>query len=103
MALNNKDSLIDLIMDADSILNDYLTTDEYEPFGEAFCEVINVIRNAKPVVHGEWKGTECGTMCSHCHRVYDSDFEIRHSVCIKLAHCPSCGADMRKENNNGTD
>lgn len=50
MNLIDRDALIDYIVDADSLLNEFLPVGEYEPFGDAFCEVINVIRSATPVV-----------------------------------------------------
>ena len=52
--------------------------------------------DAVEVVHGSWVNTEFGTLCTHCHRCFDPDFEIRRTVCRGLKHCPDCGADMRE-------
>lgn len=98
MALNNKDSLIDLIMDADSILNDYLTVDEYEPLGEAFCEAIEVIRNSKPVVHGEWLEEPYLLGVTRRCNVCGENYGMPHGV---FNYCPNCGATMRgRESSN---
>ena len=102
MPLNNNDALIDYIMDADSILNEYLPSDEYAPIGEALSEAIDVIRNAKPVVQAEWEETpyrrgnanHAGSpsarfRCTHCkHRT-------GYVNAMKWDYCPYCGADMR--------
>lgn len=52
---------------------------------------------AEPVVHAHWVPVECGTLCSHCHRVFDHHFEVNHYRCVEFKRCPDCGAHMDKE------
>ena len=52
---------------------------------------------AEPVVRGHWISVECGTLCSHCHRVFDHHFEVNHHRCVEFKRCPVCGAHMDEE------
>lgn len=92
MALNNKDSLIDLIMDADSILNECLPIGEYEPIGEALANAIDTIRNTKPVVRGEWIEEPYLLGVTRRCNVCGENYGMPHGV---FNYCPNCGADMR--------
>ena len=102
MALIDRDALIGLIMDADSILNECLPIGEYEPIGEALSTAIDTIRNAKPVVHGKWievlaykgESTYSGVLIHKC-----SNCGHKKSKALHWAYCPDCGADMRGANN----
>lgn len=62
-----------------------LTKEELRPKGKASMEEIKF---------GTWKHLECGTMCTNCNRVFDSDFEIPRHTCESLPRCPNCGARM---------
>lgn len=98
MDLIDRDALIEHIMDADSILNEYLLSGDYAPIGEALGEAIDAIRNAKPVVHGEWMhhGMDIPEHPNRCGVCSWGNHHIDRYV-VDFNFCPNCGAAMRGE------
>lgn len=94
---HNKDTLIDSIMDAVSILNEYLPSGDYEPIGEALATAIDTIRNAKPVVHSKLKHFRAYHQCDNCGQHFQT--RMGQGNPLKWKGCPYClavwDADMR--------
>lgn len=62
------------------------------------------IVDAAPVVHARWLDGKTWApthKCSHCG--FNEPLPAGEGVSFISNFCPNCGADMRKENDNGTD
>lgn len=82
---------------------------EFSPEQEALCQMF-IDRNRYVVREkGEWKPVKYNAHCS-CGKSYGT-YHYECQVCHRVSYaqpyglnfCPNCGADMRKENDNGVD
>ena len=81
-------------------ITDRLDFDFSEAVQEAI-EVIHILSDAKPVVHGKWEevhemyGVEYSCSVCGCYALWKE--LTTDQVCTE--YCPNCGADMRGEDN----
>ena len=75
-------------------------------YEQALSEIMDVLEDAVPVVHGYWKavtddGIDYKRICSCCGE--EAPFDESEDVYLLYPHCPWCGAplDIKGGNGNG--